>query len=323
METKTRTPNFTVSLRGYDREEVDGYLDSLSEAIGQIGDAEEHNRLLQSHINRLNSRIKELEDRLRSDTPKTGMVLGERIGMLLREAEDVAAATITEAQQNASETVAEAERKSAERVADADTRLAAADETVRQTIARAEEQARRIETGARGEAEEIVSEAEARAGARTRQIEQWAEQVVSHTRAEEARMLKEQADKRAVAQIKLDEMAAHRNSAAAVLGELRDSIARALEIAHTPVAGSSASSTQTPSVSSQSEDAFSASADTGGTSSHLAASAAASSSGPASASRPQADEDESESPGLGRGTDEFETLLEAWVSEGNNNDDNM
>ncbi len=29
METKTHTPNFTVSLRGYDREEVDEYLDSL------------------------------------------------------------------------------------------------------------------------------------------------------------------------------------------------------------------------------------------------------------------------------------------------------
>ena len=63
---------------------------------------------------------------------------------------------------------------------------------MRSATARAEEQARRIETVARGEAAEIVAEAEARATARTRQIEQWAEQVVSHTRAEEARLLHEQ-----------------------------------------------------------------------------------------------------------------------------------
>ena len=52
---------------------------------------------------------------------------------------------------------------------------------MRTVTARAEEQAHRIETVARGEAADIVAEAEARAAARTRQIEQWAEQVISHT----------------------------------------------------------------------------------------------------------------------------------------------
>ena len=41
MDLKTQAPSFTVSLRGYDREEVDGTLDSLAEALGQVNDAEE------------------------------------------------------------------------------------------------------------------------------------------------------------------------------------------------------------------------------------------------------------------------------------------
>src|SRR5580658_1254042 len=98
METKTQVPSFTVSLRGYDREEVDDYLDSLAEALSQVEEAEEHTRRLQAHVARCNSRIKELEDRIRSDTPKTGVALGERIGLLLHEAEEAAAETVEKAE---------------------------------------------------------------------------------------------------------------------------------------------------------------------------------------------------------------------------------
>jgi DivIVA domain-containing protein len=83
METKTHSPSFTVSLRGYDREEVDQYIDTLAEALEQVDDSAEHNRRLQSHINRLNARIKDLEDRINSEAPRTGVVVGERIGVLL------------------------------------------------------------------------------------------------------------------------------------------------------------------------------------------------------------------------------------------------
>ena len=90
MDTKTNAPSFTVSLRGYDREEVDEYLDSLAEALGQVEEAEAHSRRLQAHVAKCNTRIKELEDRIRADTPKTGIALGERIGLLLHEAEEAA-----------------------------------------------------------------------------------------------------------------------------------------------------------------------------------------------------------------------------------------
>jgi hypothetical protein len=172
-------------------------------------------------VNRLNSRIKELEDRLASSPPSNGVMLGERIGILLREAEEAAAEAITAAEARATQIIAEVEVKNA-----------AAEDTVGRAVARAEVEARRIETQARGEAEEIVAEAEARAAARTRQIEQWAEQVVSHTRAEEARMLKEQQARQFSAAAELKTMADQKAEAASQLRELRDAIDRALELAH-------------------------------------------------------------------------------------------
>jgi DivIVA domain-containing protein len=217
METKTHAPSFTVSLRGYDREEVDEYLDSLAEALAQVEEAEEHSRRLQSHVARCNTRIKELEDRIRSDTPKSGTALGERIGLLLHQAEEAA-----------EESVARAEADAVRIVAAAEARAAEADELMRSVTGRAEEQARRIETMARGEAAEIVAEAEARAAARTRQIEQWAEQVISHTRAEEARLFVEQQDARKAAAAELAALADQRTAASATLTELREVLGRAV-----------------------------------------------------------------------------------------------
>jgi DivIVA domain-containing protein len=217
LETKTQAPSFTVSLRGYDREEVDEYLDSLAEALAQVEEAEEHSRRLQAHVARCNSRIKELEDKIRADTPRTGAALGERIGLLLHQAEEAAADVVTRAEADASKTVAAAEA-----------RVAEAEELMQSATARAEDQARRIETVAKGEAAEIVAEAEARAAARTRQIEQWAEQVISHTRAEEARMFVEQQKAKETASTELRSLAEQRRAAAATLLSVREAIGRAV-----------------------------------------------------------------------------------------------
>jgi DivIVA domain-containing protein len=217
LETKTQAPSFTVSLRGYDREEVDEYLDSLAEALAQVEEAEEHSRRLQAHVARCNTRIKELEDKIRADTPRTGVALGERIGLLLHEAEDAAAEVVASAEAEASRTVAAAEARAAE-----------AEDLMQSATARAEDQARRIETVAKGEAAEIVAEAEARAVARTRQIEQWAEQVISHTRAEEARMFVEQQKAKETAAAEVRCLADQRRAAAATLLSVRDAIGRAV-----------------------------------------------------------------------------------------------
>jgi hypothetical protein len=112
----------------------------------------------------------------------------------------------------------------------------AADDRARGAIQRGEEEARRIETAARAEAAEIIAEAESRAATRTRQIEQWAEQVVSHTRAEEARMLREQQEKRNAALAELAGLREQRDAVAATLADLRETLGQALGLVVPPVA---------------------------------------------------------------------------------------
>lgn len=218
MESKTNAPSFTVSLRGYDRMEVDEYLDSLAEALGQVEQAEERVHGLQAHIDRLNARIAELEDRIRSDVPRSGALLGERIAILLRSAEETAADTVGRAEAEATELVSKAREE-----------VAAAEDQARGAIQRGEEQARRVDAAARAEAAEIIAEAESRASTRTRQIEQWAEQVISRTRAEEARMLKEQQEKRERGEADLRALAEQREAVAASIATLRDQLGQALE----------------------------------------------------------------------------------------------
>ena len=217
MEAKTLSPTFTVSLRGYDRMEVDEYLESLSDALGQVEHSREHARQLQSVIAKLKGRIIELEERINSDTPRTGAVLGERIGLLLRQAEDTAADTIRRGEDRAAELIADSNRK----LADAEDEAAA-------MIARAEEQARRVDAAARAESDEIIAEAERRATGRARDIEQWADQVISRTRDDEARMRHDQEVERQRAMAELQALAAKRNAVAVTLAELRESLGSAL-----------------------------------------------------------------------------------------------
>src|SRR5580704_8752492 len=126
MDSKTTAPSFTVSLRGYDREEVDEYLDSLAEALNRVEEAEAHTRRLQAHVTKCNARIKELEDRIRADTPKSGIALGDRIGFLLNEAEKAAA-----------EVMSRAEAEGGRLVANAEARVVEAEELMRSTTTRA------------------------------------------------------------------------------------------------------------------------------------------------------------------------------------------
>lgn len=189
MDLKTPIPNFNVALRGYDREEVEEYLDSLASSLAHADDAQEHIRRLQAQVSRMGGRIRELEERIAADMPKTGSVLGEKIGLILRHAEDAATDTIN----------------------------------------RAHGEAHHIESGARVKASDIVSSAEARASARTRQIEDWAQDVITHARDEEARVLAEAASLKEQSEETLRALERAREGAALQLETLRAALGKALD----------------------------------------------------------------------------------------------
>jgi DivIVA domain-containing protein len=246
MQTHSHSPSFNVSLRGYDREEVDEYLDSLAEALDHIEEAEAQNTRLQNHINRMNLRIKELENQLMDCAPRSGVVVGDRVGSILREAEEAAGEIVRAASEKAAE----------------------ADGLVSSAVARGEEEARKIVASARADAHEIVTEAEGRATARTRQIEQWAEQVISHARAEEARMLRDQQERRAAAALELETLAEQRRGAASTLTALWETLGGALGLVESPEpadgAPSSSSSLQESSDSHADSPGLDASGDSSG-----------------------------------------------------------
>jgi DivIVA domain-containing protein len=219
METKY-PPSFTVSLRGYDREEVDEYLDSLAEALGRADQAEERCRRLQAYVGRITARVHELEERIRTEAPKSGAALGERIALVLRDAEKVASEHIASAESEAERILAEAAQK-----------LSEAQAAVADAASKAEAEARRIEAAARSQAAATISEAEARAGARTRQMEEWAEQVIAHTRAEQARIGAANLRVRNELREELRALEAERERTLQVISDLREALGRAAGVA--------------------------------------------------------------------------------------------
>src|SRR5579875_3246760 len=92
------SPRFTLSLRGYDKDEVDDYLESVSarssEADTQLYECHERARSLEGENNRLLARIDELEEAIRHETPHTVRALGERITLILSEAQAEARAEV-------------------------------------------------------------------------------------------------------------------------------------------------------------------------------------------------------------------------------------
>ncbi len=217
MEART-VPSFTTAIRGYDREEVDEYVDSLAKALEDLEESEEQNRRLQGHLSRLNARIHELEDRIRTETPHTAGALGERITLLLTEAEDGATRAIDEAEAEAAAIVERAEA-SARTI----------EEEAAAIVERAEASARNIEAEARSQAALLVADADRRATARTRQVEEWEQQVVAHTHAQQAYQARLHQDAEDAHQARLADLSVKREAAVSALSDVRETLDKLLE----------------------------------------------------------------------------------------------
>jgi cell division septum initiation protein DivIVA len=232
------TPRFTLSLRGYDKDEVDEYLESLSahtvEVDARIGEYEERYRRLDSERQRLLSRIAELEAAIRSETPHTVRALGERITLILSEAEAGAEETLAQARARADYVIAEAQDQAETLRRQASMAHAQANETLAGAQRQAEDLAARIESEAKSRAAVIVADAEGRARRRQEQIESWAQEVITRTQADQARMTEEFAAIRRRHESDVAELASQRDEVLVTLRTLQRSLGRAVERA-TPV----------------------------------------------------------------------------------------
>jgi hypothetical protein len=174
-------PDFAMALRGYDRLQVDDYLERqqrwAAEVESRLADAEQRAEASEAAARALRSRLSELETKQAEEAegpPRSIAALGDRVGHILQTAWDAGEEVREEVVSGARAEAAEIERRAAERDAEASTALdrarAEAAEIVaagEQTRHEAEAEAARVREEAEGtarvKAAEIVSDAEATA----------------------------------------------------------------------------------------------------------------------------------------------------------------
>jgi hypothetical protein len=174
-------PDFAMALRGYDRLQVDDYLERqqrwAADVELRLGDAEHRAEASEAAAATLRARLVELEAKQAEDAdgpPRSIAALGDRVGRILQTAWDAGEGVREEVVSAARAEAAEIERGAAERDAEATAALERARAQAAQVLAAAEQARHEAEAEAaqiREEAEgtarvkaaELVSEAEATA----------------------------------------------------------------------------------------------------------------------------------------------------------------
>jgi cell division septum initiation protein DivIVA len=240
------TPSFTISLRGYDKEEVDEYVDSLreghdvdAEALEEAGAAIAR---LEDENARLSERAGDLESCLRVETPRSIFALGQRLTLILEQAEDAAGETVAQANEEAERLVADATasadatlRRAAQQASEAEARAATITKEAETRAAAvtlvAEEAARRTEEDVRRKAEGLLAGAEARATARSEEMEAWAARMHAHLRQERDKAAEEFARVWEQRQTDLRHLADRRTELVASLDDMREALNQTVETA--------------------------------------------------------------------------------------------
>jgi len=179
--TGAALPDFAMALRGYDRLQVDDYLERqqrwAADVELRLGDAEHRAEAGEAAAATLRSRLTELEAKQAEDAdgpPRSIAALGDRVGQILQTAWDAGEEVRDEVVSTARAEAVEIERRAAERDAESAAALdragaqaaevlAAAEQTRHEAEADAARIREEAEGTARVKAAELVAEAEATA----------------------------------------------------------------------------------------------------------------------------------------------------------------
>jgi hypothetical protein len=174
-------PDFAMALRGYDRLQVDDYLERqqrwAAEVEARLGDAEQRAEASEAVAVTLRSRVAELEAKQVEEAdgpPRSIAALGDRVGLILQTAWDAGEEVREEVVSAARAEAAAVEQRAVEREAEAATALdraraqagevtAAAEQARHEAEADAARTREEAEGTARVKAAELVADAEATA----------------------------------------------------------------------------------------------------------------------------------------------------------------
>ena len=217
---------FDVVLRGYDRRQVDDYLDRVEAALNDADarHAEDAQRLtaLESQVIDMHERLADAERRAEG-RPEPAPVVGDRIAAMLRLADEEATALRDAARQETERVIAEAQlqagQQSAKRTAELDQR--------ERDIATAAEDADEIRRQAQQDAEAVRARAEEEAVATRQQAQEELRRLHEAGQLEAAAMTTE-------ARRQVEDLSRQRDAIAAQLQSLRDTLAGAVGPLSTP-----------------------------------------------------------------------------------------
>lgn len=229
---------FDVVLRGYDRRQVDDYLDRVETALNEADarHAEDAGRLaaLESQVTDMHERLADAERRA-AGRPEPAPVAGDRIAAMLRLAEDEAASMRAAATDEAERIVTDAQlragQESAKRSSELDRR--------EQDIAVASEQAAALRQQAQQEADTIRSRAADDADSTRQQAQEELRRLHEAGQLEAAAMTTE-------ARRQVEELSRQRDAIAAQLQSLRDTLSGAVAPLSAPVSSAPTQAIQLP-----------------------------------------------------------------------------
>src|SRR6202040_1670383 len=116
--TTDLSPEFTTSLRGYDRIQVDDYVDTLREwldaATARMQAAEADAAEARDQMLRVRQRVAELEADVAQETPRSLSALGARSARILALADESAQAAMANAEAAATDVVIKAQQEAEE-----------------------------------------------------------------------------------------------------------------------------------------------------------------------------------------------------------------
>lgn len=246
LSDEQEAAGFDVVLRGYDRRQVEDYVErveiALADAERQHAEDGERLTVVEHEMSALQSRLVEAEQRA-AGLPEPASRIGERLTTMLRLAEEEAEQLVTQARERAAASMSE-------RTADLDRR----EEAVRRASGDADQA--RLE--AQRDAEAVRSRAQQEAAALTADARRQADQTLQQAQAEAARLLADaqaQAEHKtrtaeedvkilhedgrahgqelvAAAQRQVEDLRAQRDTIAAQLQSLRETLSAAVQPLH-------------------------------------------------------------------------------------------
>lgn len=250
LSDEQEATGFDVVLRGYDRRQVEDYVErvevAMVDAERQHAEDGERLALLEQEVAALQSRLDDAEKRA-AGLPEPASRIGERLATMLRLAEEEAEQLVAQARERAaastSERTADLDRREQQvRASEAAAEQARLDaqrdaEAVR---SRAQQEAAALQADARKAADAVMSQAREQAQALVAQAQEQAD-AKRQTAEEDVAILHEDARRQAGdlvtdAQRQVESLRQQRDTIAGQLQSLRETLSAAVQPLHPPQA---------------------------------------------------------------------------------------